>query len=177
MGADGGLCWMSLRDAQQHQRVTELLEPLTLLSNTWHDADWEWVRMHPPPANTFVTSYATGNSHQGLLTLRRILSEENELEPLTFEDLALDLATRPWWQLHQLTALEEVLLIALSWGDWYETRFGREFRQAFDQERPGRVVAGLHTLGKIRTMPIADWVLALKSLLQWQKPTVIETWT
>lgn len=104
MGADGGVCWMPLRDPKQYARVLELLGPFYYLTK-YGNADWQddandqFLNSHPyHRPNYLVGTYGSFQDFSIYPALEEILSDEREIciDPsLTFLELMEDLDTRP----------------------------------------------------------------------------------
>lgn len=104
MGAEGGVCWIPLRDPVRFDRVKDLIQPFYFLTK-YGNADWqedandEYMDAHPYlyGENFLVGTYGSFQDFS-LLSLENILSDEREIcsDPsLTFLELMEDLDTRP----------------------------------------------------------------------------------
>lgn len=179
MGADGGLNWMLLKVPASRERAASLVYDLGLLATNWRDEDTEWEQENPLPSDAVVSRYGTDMEHSGMEDLRDILYEIED-DPRTFLEVAEDLATRPEWQMYQLTPLEEAVLRHCSWSVWYDYRYrGNRFDEArrYESCRADRIMEGVKHLEDITNMSVQAWAEELKKLLHWETAYSVETWT
>jgi hypothetical protein len=188
MGADGGLIWMEVREPKKLSRVHDLLAPFRWFTTTFRDEDSEWIKKHPKEIDfkaCIVTRYGTDLEHDGIHDLYEILAYMEDGDTRTFEDIILDLATRPDYEMYDLDTLDEALLLAVSWSSWYDyqrsgihnsdyqetlnTRANKRLRLA-DEEH-------LQRLGVLRHLTVDAWGAELKRLLKWSRYHIVETWT
>lgn len=187
MGADGGLTWMSVRDPTKNRiaRAVSLVGPLGYLNNKWRDEDYAYVKAHPQDfENCLIARYGTDLDHDGMRELYEILAYMEE-DARTFEEIALDIATRPDWQMFDMGTFEQAVFRACDWSAWYDyhrVSYYWSDRDRVIAERPAKRVrvadeANLARLAAVRTMTVNDWTAELKRLLRWEKYHTVETWT
>lgn len=107
MGADGGICWMAIKDPAKYERVRLLLKPFWQFTDMNGEADWQqganndWLDANPEiwQPKYLVGTYSSFKDF-ALFDLKEILScskEELCLDPsLTFQEFREDLLTRPF---------------------------------------------------------------------------------
>jgi hypothetical protein len=177
MGADGGLCWIQLRRPGDRELAYTLIEPLGLVGGDYRDEDWAYLKAHPEIGETsLISRYGSFLDNQGIHELRGILSSGSD-DGRTFEDVALDLATRPEWQMYDLTPVEGAVLRTCAWSVWvdYTERRNATYRE---EGRATQIGEGLTQLGALRSLRVSDWVREIRSLLvNWEHPEMAETWT
>jgi len=186
MGADGGLTWMYVREEAKWQRAVNLLAPLGYFDAKFRDEDSAYIREHRPFDHkvVLVARYGTDLDHDGMREVYEILAYMEDDER-TFEEVALDIATRPDWLMFSMETFEQAVMRTCDSSAWYDYfRIGRYWsdRDAVIAERPAKRIrvgteAGLKHLGIIRNMKVDDWTAELKRLLHWERYETVETWT
>jgi hypothetical protein len=186
MGADGGLTWMSVRDPKKLDRAKALITPLGFLDAKFRDEDHEYIDKHKPVDWTtdIVARYGTDLDHDGMRELYEILAYF-ENDERTFEEVALDIATRPDWMMFQMDTFEQAVMRACDWSSWSDYHRLSPYWSDHNQviaERPTKraVVASeeaLKRLEPIRHMKVEDWVAEVKRLVKWDRYNTVETWT
>jgi hypothetical protein len=186
MGADGGLTWMSVRDPKKLDRARELITPLGILDDEWRNEDHEYIDKHKPIdwSSDLVARYGTDLDHDGMRDLYEILAYI-EIDLRTFEDIALDIATRPEWQMFQMSTFEKAIHRACSPSSWYEyhrlSPYWSDHNRVVEERPANRVKVAsedaLQRLGVARRMRVNDWEAELKRLLYWERYGSVETWT
>lgn len=105
MGADGGICWLKLKNSSKYERVIQLLEPFWFLTNIddYHWSNVEWSNPIICGPQFIIGTYGTDQEYS-LQDLKFILDiddldhKDNPFfiyENLTFLELVADLRTRP----------------------------------------------------------------------------------
>ncbi len=166
MGAEGGVNWMRLRKGGVgYDRCRELLKPFWAI---WGEGTGrtnehrDWLEAHPEfSAPEYVVAYyGTDVRLDGMRTLHDILLNEDERENLdyTFEEVWLDLRTRPTWQAGEFdrTALEELLYQCFTW---------RTNEEVFE------------ALGPLRTVTVRAWITEMDRIVIRNSYSSAETWT
>lgn len=186
MGADGGLSWVFLRDLKHEARAKELLSGLGLYGfhGDLRDESWEWLQENPLSPLAIVLPYGTDMDHwPDAADIRDLLDhQEEELcsedvpRDITFEGLALDVATRPMWRMWGLTKLERLVIEHCSWRMRYAFNFNG-YKPSEEAFRTESIVEGLDSLGAIRNMRVRDWYAELRVMVDWKNYESVETWT
>lgn len=191
MGADGGVCWMKVKDPSKYARVQELLRPFYWLTYV-DDYRWsnvEYIRKSPISEPTYlVGTYGSFQDFSICGTLRDILerSEDENVcsDPsLTFLELVEDLATRPM-------ACNNVVN---EWVYLTDRRMGvirphRDYYSASGERLTileimlwDRVHYWLEKLEEelepIAHMTVESWLTELRGLLEYSNVGSEETWT
>lgn len=188
MGADGGVCWVPLKDSGKYDRAVELIRPFySLLSSGM--ADWQedacsdWEDKNPwcsPPK--YIQGYYGSFQDFDLTQLADTLNWiEDDIEDvsITFGELLEDLATRPLVNtsgevgylhppsipyvglgLHDFRGRYLSFIERLLWES-----FGWRFGEDEDSFAP------------IKNMKVVDWAKELRSICDWNKCDSEETWT
>ena len=189
MGADGGLIWMEVREPKKLSRVHELLAPFEWFSTEFRDEDSEWLRKNPKEIDfkaCIVTRYGTDlNDRDGIHDLYEILAYMEDGDTRTFEDIILDLATRPDYEMFQLDKLEECLWLGFDQSSRYDYRgiqpFHSDYQETLNTRADKRLRLAdeehLQRLGVLRHLTVDAWGTELKRLLKWGRYHTVETWT
>lgn len=195
MGADGGVCWIQLRDPSKYDRVCELLRPFYFLTYVddyhWSNVEWTSSVIHAPEYLT--GTYGTDQEWNIAEDLPRILDPaayEGEycVDPsvtygdLTFIELVEDLVTRPlsdgsgsgWRYIEGLRYRSYARywdfhcrnVSHLEWMLWEVVRW---YHADADKLRD--------RLRHIGEMKIKEWMDELRSLLYHDSVGCDETWT
>lgn len=177
MGADGGISWVTLKKEEDRVRVFELLEALSLVGFTsFRDETSEWLDENHVERAIFIPYGTDLYDHFSARDVAEMLEEMDEeeiandpfrydfSETTTFEEMALDLATRPSWQMESLLLIEKMVLGHVT------------YLYVKEENRLERVMEGIPELGDFRNMPVMAWVRELKDKLEksWGEE---ETWT
>lgn len=115
-----------------------------------------------------------------MFDLRDILGNMESI-PLTFEEIIMDLATCPEWQLYQLFHLQKQILCQVSRTDYgfYCEGWNRcsENPRKNDEARLERIKEGTKHLGTLLPLSVVGWMRELKEILKWREVISVETWT
>jgi hypothetical protein len=186
MGADGGLTWMSVHETKKLDRAKLLIQPLGILDDKMRDEDHRYIDEHHPIdwSTDIVARYGTDLNHDGMRELYEILAYMED-DSRTFEEVALDIATRPDWQMYQMGTFEKAVHRLCDWSSWYDYHGFSPFwsdRAKVIEERPSKRLKvaseeALQRLDDIRHMKVVDWTAELKRLLVWERYGTVETWT
>lgn len=185
MGADGGLTWMKIRSPEYNERIMQLLNPLSIIENQFRDEDYDHLN-DLYKENCLISRYGTDLQYDGLEELNYILDVIEDTDSNTFEFIALDLATRPMWQLNSfsLNTLENVIMRSCSWMFWSDLNYNTNYcfdlskrNLISDQKRTEEMIKGIESLGILKDMSISSWAEELKKMLYWKQVGSIETWT
>ena len=165
MGASGGLSWIKIKELSKADRVSELICPIFWLCQKWHDEDYDYLDKIPLNCLVSRNGDFLGDDYDILQDLANILKDPiPEEQDLTFEELTLDLATRPTWQ----------------YGSLDESNYGLSYlqiRMIKALKWRGPLELNLEHLGAIRHLLIQDWIKELRSYLDYKNVNSIETWT
>ena len=196
MGADGGMCWIKLRNATKYNRVHELMKPFWFLTNVddYHESNIDWHDPNIQAPEYLVGSYGTDQEFDIYNDLVEVLEcdFDEEFDPnqdpvvkyghLTFFELIEDLKIRPF--------------VDHNFGPWFYLTDGKYFpygmRNVSDSN--GRYVSKLEEmlwcivqyssdeelredLGILADMKVNDWLDELRSLLESDNHGSEETWT
>lgn len=177
MGADGGISWLVMNDVKNRDRIAELLVPLkACVCGDIRDETWEWLKENDPGPKAWLIPYGTDmEDYPYARDISTAIGEELE-EPRddTFEDIAIDLATRPLWQMFSVSTVEKLVYFACTHDDpWCFS----EFDVRYDERRTKDILDGLDDLGAIRNMSLFDWAIELSTKLDWKNYHIVETWT
>lgn len=185
MGADGGVCWVPVKDPTKYDRAIGLIRPFYGLLESGM-ADWQedacsrWERRNSwcgPP--NYIQGYYGSFQDYDLNQVAELLinadgEEIVEDSTITFGELLEDLATRPmccpgmYLQSHSqikylldfkgrpLSLLEVILWEFFGW------------RKNITEDKDFDI---------IRNMKVLDWVEELGSLCDWKRCASEETWT
>lgn len=148
---------------ERWQRVRDLLSPFYFLTEdcgaSWQqDANWDWHQNNSIGApDELVGTYGSFQDFDIHWTLREILQDEEfYYDPeITFAELSLDFATRPYW----------------ASPDWDTTRFEKMVKSLLWYQNSEAAFK------PIANMKLIDWWTELRSLLDWQHTGCEETWT
>lgn len=200
MGADGGVCYVPLRDPSKKPRAMELLRAFyPLFTCPWKrgcaaEQTDEWERAHPEIASSknylmgYYGDFGAGIDLGDLAEMFRYYHDFDELVPdpsLTFEELLFDLATRPMGypgSTKYLGRWQEVscqdIDINGRWLSPIEVLLWRCF--GWEVEATSEKIlldAGDTSLDPIRNMKVVDWAREVERLCRWGSFIREETWT
>lgn len=203
MGADGGVCWMALKDPSKYDRVLELIKPFYFLTSVddyhWSNVEWDDPIIHAPEYLT--GTYGTDQEYSIDDALVEILDVKNYnhadhygecanpsilYEHLTFMELVEDLESRP-------------IMDVYSNGHWrYLGEGWRPRKWDYQYLRNCYSSNGIRislleemlwdavgwrrnklreALGPIADMKIGEWMNEMRSLLDYRHHGCEETWT
>lgn len=168
---------MLAHDAAGVARANQLLEELGFFTDQWRDEDYAYEKENSLPSPAVVAKHGTDCSRSGMFDLRDILGNTDSTS-LTFEEIAMDLATCPEWQLYQLPYLQKQILYQVSRTDYgfYCDRYS-ENPCKNDEARLERIKEGMKRLGTLLPLSVAEWMGELKEILKWREVISVETWT
>jgi len=167
MGADGGVCWMRLRDPARYQRLCDLVRPFWWLTDSG-EADWQaeasdsWLSANPlysAPAY-IVGRYGTSQDWDLTDLADMLRGEDADLcsDPaLTFAELIEDIDTRPGHYAHRSLSGEAPML----------ERWVLEVRWLY----------GRAGLGVLEGMTVEQWAAEMRRILIAGSVGSEETWT
>ncbi len=194
MGADGGMCWMALREPSKYDRVRQLIGPFWFLTHIddYYQSNVDWTSDVIIEPKFLIGTYGSFQDYDISETLRDILNPENYDDylwgdpsvvygHLTFLELVDDLLTRPLHKGGEWTYLGETWRPARGLGYWigsnqkYVSLLEEivwevvEYAKSEEQRR--------EQLGILADMKVGDWMREMRELLDWTKTGSEETWT
>ncbi len=164
MGADGGICWLTLKVPKNYDRVMKLIAPFNLIvyNDKCHYAEhMAWRDSHPNIGrpNEIVGIYGSFVD-DGLNYLYSIINYDDDWEQLdyTFTELLIELETRPSWLQDSFarTAIERML--------WERVKDCAPIEDAISR------------LDILADMTVRDWLEELRTSL-YPYFNSVETWT
>ena len=195
MGADGGMCWIKLRNPTKYNRVCELIKPFYFLTyvDDYHESniDWESGGIYSP--EYLVGTYGTDQEfsiHDDLVEVLEDNFDEviSGMDPtptygqLTFLELVEDLKTRPFTDNNQISYfyLTEKSYSSYKMRDFIDPN-GRRISKLeimlwgiIKYSKPEELREDLGILADIK---VNDWLNELRSLLEPNSFGSEETWT
>lgn len=187
MGADGGISWLYVKKKEDLQRVYNLLEIFRINSSFRYETS-EWLHNNDLGPCAVLIPYGTDmDDKPSAREISEILSSIKKFGPeaqedITFEEMALDMATCPEWQMYQLSELQKCVLNVCSWSVYYDYAYPwRRDRynsaESKDSKRTQDILEGIPDLEEFRNMSILSWAKELKEKLLWEDFHSAETWT
>ena len=176
MGADGGISWLVMNDVKDHDRIAELLVPLkACVCGDIRDETWEWLKENDPGPKAWLIPYGTDmEDYPDAREISSAIADElDEPRDTTFEEIAIDLATRPSWQLYQTSEVERLVFFACT----HMSLHNALTYSWFEKRRTQEIIDYLDDLGAIRNMSLFDWAKELSTKLDWKNYHIVETWT
>lgn len=197
MGADGGVCYVPMRNPSSKARALELLSPFYGLLGKcpWSDSRGDqtdaWECAHPEVvySNNYIMGYyGTGQDIDlgDLAEMFRDVVDFDDLVPdpsLTFGELLEDLQTRPMFD----QSKGGIYYLSSSHQRWAYDIKGREMSCVeymlweffgwcanFDGEY---AAFNQRDFAPIRDMKVVDWAREIERLCRWGSFTKEETWT
>lgn len=189
MGADGGLCWITVTGDEK--RFRDLTRPLGFLE--WDDymdeQHYAWIERHGDPSKkpgVVMSTYGTPQDTQGLSDLITVVrglldSDGSPVEPayldsykdvfieMTFEDLALSILTRPaYWNCGYTS---------YAWDGVLETIVKERFLPWRYFENSERDMHLRNTEEPILGMNLLEWAKEVMSLIDLASYNEVQTWT
>lgn len=164
MGADGGICWLTLKKSENYDRVMKLIAPFNLIvynDKCHYEEHSDWRDRNPDIRGPdHIVSIYGSFVDDGLNYLADIISYDHENEQLdaTFAEVLEDLETRPYW-LHEdyaKTLIEKLI--------WKRVKSYSSYEEAISR------------LGIIKDMTIREWLRELRESL-FDHYNSAETWT
>lgn len=193
MGADGGVCFVPMRDPSRYARAIELIRPFyTLLECPWKrgcnaEQTDEWERAHPEIASSsnYVMGYYGTNKDFDLGDVAEMFRYYDDLDTvvpdpsLTFGELLQDLATRPMGWPGSVSYLEPW------WDRFYfhppdiNGRYLSPIEQILWSTFGWRADEAdtCDSFAPIRNMNVVEWTRELERLCHWGSFRREETWT
>ena len=195
MGADGGMCWIRLRNPTKYNRVCELIKPFYFLTyvDDYHESniDWESGGIYSP--EYLVGTYGTDQEfsiHDDLVEVLEDNFDEviSGMDPtptygqLTFLELVEDLKTRPFTDNNQISYfyLTEKSCSSYKMRDFIDPN-GRRISKLeimlwdiVEYSKPEELREDLGILADIK---VNDWLDELRLLLEPNSFGSEETWT
>lgn len=174
MGADGGVCWFTLKEpySENEIKIRELLPYPLLHFDDSRPANLEFSMNNKDPVleATFGSfqKYDLGD----LYTMVYEIDIEYDSQ-LTLYDILLDAYTKPAWErIKRLTKLEEVLLHTYLGWSWYYANW-EECRECFLYKWEEQNLEN----NAILQMTIEDWSSQIKSCIDIDSYRSCYTWT
>lgn len=193
MGADGGMCWIKLRNPTKYNRVHELLAPFYFLTHIddYHQSNVDWYDPTIDAPNYIVGSYGTDQKFDINEDLVDVLEHDfDEIFPdmdptptygqLTFLELVEDLKTRPFvdydgkfFYLADRTYSYRMYNVV----DSNDRHISKLEEMLWDIIEYSKLEELREDLGILADMKVNDWLDELRSLLESDNHGSEETWT